>query len=80
LTAFQWSTKNQNLDSKRAEDDIVDEVKILGINLHVTKNRFSVWDGESATADVTTRRCRNFKPAPGERMRWENWSFCASDS
>ena len=72
---FQWSTKDQNFDQKRTEDDIIDEAKKLGINLRVTKNRFSSWDGESATADVTPRRCRLFKPAPGEKVRWENWSY-----
>ena len=72
---FQWSTKNQNFDPKRHEDDIVDEVKKFGINLRVTTNRFSTWDGEYATADVTPRRCRNFKPMPNEKVRWENWSF-----
>jgi hypothetical protein len=72
---LQWSTKNQNFDPKRTEDDAVDEERKLGLNMRVTKNRFSVWDGDSATADVTPRRCRNFKPAPGEQVRWENWSF-----
>jgi hypothetical protein len=41
----------------------------------VTKNRFSDWDGDSATADVTPRRCRNFKPVAGEKVRWENWDM-----
>jgi hypothetical protein len=72
---FQWSTKNQNFDPKSTEDDIVDEAGRLAICLRVTKNRFSDWDGESATADVTPRRCRNFKPAAGEKVRWENWDM-----
>jgi hypothetical protein len=72
---FQWSTRNQNFDSKSAEDDIVDEAGRLAICLRVTKNRFSEWDGDSATADVTPRRCRNFKPAAGEKVRWENWDM-----
>jgi hypothetical protein len=72
---FQWSTKNQNFDPKSSEDDIVDEAGRLAICLRVTKNRFSDWDGDSATADVTPRRCRSFKPAAGEKVTWENWDL-----
>ncbi len=72
---FQWSTKNQNFDPKTSDDDIVDEPGRLAICLRVTKNRFSDWDGDSATADVTPRRCQKFKPAAGETVRWENWDM-----
>jgi hypothetical protein len=72
---FQWSTKNQNFDLASTDDDIVDEQGRLAICLRVTKNRFSDWDGDSATADVTPRRCRSFKPAAGEKVTWENWDL-----
>lgn len=72
---FQWSTKNQNFDPNSPEDDIVDEAGRMAICLRVTKNRFSAWEGESATADVTPRRCRSFRPAAGETVRWENWDM-----
>jgi hypothetical protein len=26
---------------------------------------------------VTPRRCRHFRPAPGEKVRWENWDMTA---
>ena len=72
---FQWSTRNQNFDPKSKDDDIVDEAGRLAICLRVTKNRFSEWDGESATADVTPRRCQKFNPVAGETVRWENWDM-----
>jgi hypothetical protein len=74
---FQWSTKHQNFDASSTQDDIVDEAGRMAMCLRVTTNRFSRWDGESATADVTPRRCRNFRPAPGEKVRWENWDMTA---
>ena len=30
---------------------------------------------ESATMDITPRRCQKFKPAPGEKFRWTNTSL-----
>lgn len=72
---FQCSTRNQNFDPKSTDDDIVDEAGRLAICLRVTKNRFSDWEGESATADVTPRRCQKFKPVAGEKVRWENWDM-----
>jgi hypothetical protein len=72
---FQWSTRNQNFDPTSAEDDSVDEAGRLAICLRVTKHPRSAWDGGSATADVTPRRCRNFRPKAGETVRWENWDM-----
>ncbi len=71
---FAWSTRNQNFDPARAEDDIADQDGRLALCIRLAKNgRMGECAQETATADVTPRRCRNFKPAPLEKVHWENW-------
>ena len=70
---FAWSTRNQDFDPKSKDDDIVDTEKTLAICIRAKKHRRSKWDEETATADVTPRRCRAFLPKPGETVHWENW-------
>ena len=70
---FAWSTRNQNFDPKQAGDDLADTPKRLAICMRVVPHRRSAWSGDSATADVTPRRARQFKPKPGETVHWENW-------
>jgi hypothetical protein len=72
---FAWSTRNQNFDPKSKDDDLVDTAKKLVLCIRVTKHRRSDWDGDRATADVTPRRCRVFRPKPGETVRWQNWDL-----
>ena len=36
---------------------------------------FGEWKEETATVDITPRRCKLFKPAPGTIVRWENWDY-----
>jgi len=70
---FRWSTRHQNFDPNKTEDDIVDEEKKLALCIRVGKHRRSAWDADSATADVTPRRARKFLPKSGETVHWENW-------
>jgi len=72
---FAWSTRNQNFDPKSVEDDIVDEPGRLAICIRLGKNSFQELTAPTATADVTPRRARRFKPAPGEKVHWENWDL-----
>ncbi|KPK79881.1 MAG: hypothetical protein AMJ81_12670 [Phycisphaerae bacterium SM23_33] len=77
---FTWSTRNQDFDPKQAGDDIVDAEKKLAICIRLGRNAHAgEWGGETATADVTPRRCRKFRPLPGEQVRWENWD-CSNPS
>ena len=70
---FAWSTRNQNFDAAKPGDDAVDQEKKLAICMRLMKNGFGGEPPETAVADVTPRRCRQFKPAPGEHVHWENW-------
>ncbi len=72
---FAWSSRNQNFDPASKADDIVDEQKRFAICIRLGKNRFYGETPETATADVTPRRCQNFKPKPGAKVAWENISF-----
>ena len=72
---FQWSTRRQNFDTNSTADDIVDTGTNLAICLRVTTHSRSAWNETSATADLTPRRCRNFKPLPGEPVHWQNWDL-----
>jgi hypothetical protein len=75
-----WSTRLQNFDPKRTEDDIVDEPRRLAICIRLGKTRrHGEWPEPTATADVTPRRARRFRPAPGETVRWENWDHSDPD-
>jgi len=69
---FAWSSRGRDFDAKRAEDDVVDEARRWAICLRLHDNRFSEWNGETATVDVTPRRCRKFKPRPGQAVHWLN--------
>lgn len=48
------------------DEGIVDEASRWGMTLRVTRGAPS----DACTADVTPRRCRAFRPAPGTRVRW----------
>jgi len=69
---FAWSSENQNFDSDRAEDDIVDDENRWAICLRLHENRLSEFTGSTATVDVTPRRCQRFRPRPGESIHWQN--------
>ncbi len=69
---FAWSSKNQNFDSDRTEDDIVDEENQWAICLRLRDNPLSEFTGSTATVDVTPRRCQRFRPRAGELVHWEN--------
>ena len=70
---FAWSTRNQNFDPNSADDDMVDTPKRLAITIRLTDHRRWPLKTDTATADVTPRRARRFKPKPGEKVHWENW-------
>jgi hypothetical protein len=72
---FQWSTRQQNFDTNSTADEIIDTSTNLAICLRVTTHSRSAWNETSATADVTPRRCRNFRPLPGEPVNWQNWDL-----
>jgi hypothetical protein len=72
---FQWSTRRQNFDTNSAADELVDATTNLAICLRVTTHPRSAWNETSATADVTPRRCRNFRSVPGEPVHWQNWDM-----
>jgi hypothetical protein len=77
---FTWSTRNQDFDPRQTGDDIVDTAERLAISIRLGKNGHAgEWKEDTATADVTPRRCRNFRPAGGEKVHWENWD-CADPS
>ncbi len=73
---FTWSTSLQNFDSSSKDDDIVDEAKMASICIRLTpyKNIGECKDN-FAKADITLRRCKNFKPSPNETVKWENWNY-----
>ena len=52
----------------------MDSEKKLAVCVRLGRNGHAgEWRGDTATADVTPRRCRKFRPAAGEKVRWENW-------
>lgn len=77
---FAWSSTNQNFDTARAGDDIVDDADHWAICLRLHDNRFSDFTDDKATVDVTPRRCRHFRPNPGETIRWVNLDFADPDA
>lgn len=72
---FQWSNLHQNFDTNSTADNMVDTSTSLAICLRVAPHSRSSWNETSATADVTPRRCQNFKPLPGEPVNWVNWDM-----
>ncbi len=56
-------------DGRRWLADVVDEADRFEITIH---GRGRVTYAGGGTSDVTIRRARTFKPAPGSRVRWEN--------
>ncbi len=71
---FTWSTSLQNFDPSSKDDDMVDEAKRASICMRLAPyKKIAECKEDFATADLTLRRCRNFKPAPGEKVKWENW-------
>ncbi len=73
---FAWSSRNQNFDAGSKADDIVDEKDSYAISMRLRRsNRYGEAKGDAVTADVTPRRCQNFKPKPGAKVAWENVSF-----
>ena len=72
---FQWSTQHQNFDTNSTADNIIDTNTSLAICLRVATHSRSSWNEPTATADVTPRRCKNFKPLPGEPVNWQNWDM-----
>ena len=69
---FAWSSRGRDFDAKRTEDDVVDEADRWAICLRLHDNKFSEWTGETATVDVTPRRCRKFRLKPGQAVHWRN--------
>ena len=51
-------------------DDIVDENARWAMTLKLSQRA----DADDCTADVTPRRCRRFRPSPGQSIRWVNRS------
>ncbi len=73
---FAWSSRNQNFDEKSKDDDIVDERDTFAISIRLEKAQYyGECKEDTATADVTPRRCQNFKPKSGAKVAWENLSF-----
>lgn len=71
-----WSSRLQNYDKRRTADDAVDGEKEWGMNFRLEKNDIvGEWPKDTATVDITPRRCQAFRPSPGETVRWENWDF-----
>jgi hypothetical protein len=77
-THIEWSSREHDFDKNSQKDDLVDEtdrweICLRSCNYHRTQSRQRNVDQQ--TADITPRRCRKFKPKPGQTFRWENWSF-----
>jgi len=51
--------------------DVVDEADKWEMTVFLTPDCFA----DACTVDVTPRRCRAFKPAPGDRFAWTNTSL-----
>jgi len=51
-------------------EDIVDEPNRWEMTVYVTGD----CPEDSCTVDITPRRCRKFKPTPGQKFRWANTS------
>ena len=67
--AYGYGSGGRIADGRRWLADFVDEPDRFEITIH-GQGRVSYAGG--GTSDVTPRRTRNFKPAPGEKFRWEN--------
>ncbi|PCJ57086.1 MAG: hypothetical protein COA79_17300 [Planctomycetota bacterium] len=71
---IQWSCSLMNFDSSTKIDDIEDTPKRWGMNFRLTKNSLvSDCKDDTATVDITPRRCQQFKLAAGQKVNWENW-------
>jgi len=77
---FAWSNKNQNFDTERTGDDIVDAENQWAICLRLHDNRISEFNEDTATVDVTPRRCQHFCPRPGENVHWINLDYSTPDA
>ena len=71
-----WSTSLQNFDKTTTVDDIVDTENEWAMSFRLGENYyFGQWKHETATVDITPRRCQKFKPAVGAKVHWENWDY-----
>jgi len=71
-----WSTSLQDFDKTTTVDDIVDAENEWAMSFRLAKNyHVGQWKHETATVDITPRRCQNFKPAAGAKVHWENWDY-----
>jgi len=71
-----WSTSLQNFDKTTTADDIVDTKGKWAMSFRSAKNYyFGQWKHDTATVDITPRRCQNFRPASGSKVHWENWDY-----
>jgi len=69
-----WSSSHQNFDKSSTDDDIVDTENQWCMNFRLEKNQhLGEWKLNTATVDITPRRCQKFKPPVGTQVRWENW-------
>ncbi|KKL81634.1 hypothetical protein LCGC14_1992790 [marine sediment metagenome] len=64
---LEWSAPGNDFDAKSADDDIVDTAATWAMNIRSLSG--------PATVDVTPRRCKRFKPAPGAKCTWQNLDF-----
>jgi len=67
-TKVEWSARENDFDPKSTADDVVDAPDRWACCIRSRAGR--------QTASITPRRCRRFKPRPGQKLRWENLS-CA---
>jgi len=56
-------------------DTIVDEKDRWEMTVHLLETSRRKLPKDSCTVDVTPRRCRKFKPRPGEKFKWTNSSL-----
>ncbi|MCP4787809.1 MAG: hypothetical protein GY903_09755 [Fuerstiella sp.] len=71
-----WSTSLQNFDEKTTADDIVDTKSEWGMNFRLQPNYYlKEWKEDTASVDITPRRCQSFQPAAGTQVHWENWDY-----
>ncbi|PCJ52118.1 MAG: hypothetical protein COA79_24585 [Planctomycetota bacterium] len=62
---LEWSARENDFHKQGTKDNIVDKVDRWEVNIRSKS-------GAEQTADITPRRCKNFKPKPGEEFIWEN--------
>lgn len=77
-THVEWSSRECKFDKeadKAKAVDLPDRWEMSFRSCNFRRSQSQKKDVDEQTADITPRRCQKFRPQPGSKCRWENWSW-----